>query len=137
MRCLRIQRSRSLTAAALIAASLPIAIVAQDELPEGAGRDTVKRICSDCHEISTVTGARRTRLGWQQTVDDMVSRGAQGSDDDMAAVVAYLTEWFGKINVNTATAAELQKVLGFSEKEARAMVSYREQNGKIKSFDEL
>jgi competence ComEA-like helix-hairpin-helix protein len=112
-------------------------VAAQSELPEGAGREAVKRICSNCHEIATVISARRTRIGWQQTLDDMVSRGAEGSDEDMEAVVAYLTEWFGKVNVNTASAAELQKVLGLSEKEGRAIASYREQNGKIKSFDEL
>ena len=110
---------------------------AQSELPEGPGKEPVKRICSECHEIGAVISSRRTRIGWQQITDDMISRGAEGSDEDMAAVVAYLTAWFGKTNVNTATVAELQKTLDLSGKEARAIMSYREQNGKIKNFDEL
>jgi competence ComEA-like helix-hairpin-helix protein len=120
-----------------VALAFPVWLAAQAELPDGPARETVKKICSSCHEIDTVTSSRRTRLGWQQITDDMISRGAEGSDEDMAAVIAYLTTWFGKINVNTATVAELQKTLGLSEKEAHAITAYREQNGKFKNYDEL
>jgi hypothetical protein len=34
-------------------------------------------------------------MGWQQTVEDMIARGAEGSDDDIEAVVDYLTTYFG------------------------------------------
>ena len=122
---------------AALAAAVPLALAAQAELPDGPGRDAVKKVCGNCHEIDTVIGSRRTKMGWQQITDDMISRGAEGSDEEMAAVVAYLAQWFGKINVNTAPAADLQKALGLAEKEARAITSYREQNGKIKNFDEL
>jgi len=67
----------------------------------------------------------------------MVSRGAEGTDDEMSTVVEFLSTWFGKLNVNTASAGELQKSLGLSEKEAQAILSYRAQNGKYKNFDEL
>jgi len=70
-------------------------------------------------------------------VDDMVDRGAEGSEEDMTAVVDYLAAYFGKVNVNAASAAELQKALGIPEKEARAIISYRDQNGNIKGFDQL
>ena len=122
---------------AAIFALISMALQAQSELPEGPGKEPVKRICAQCHEVATVISSRRTKIGWQQMTDDMISRGAEGTDEDMAAVVAYLTAWFGKTNVNTAAAAELQKTLDLSEKEARAILSYREQNGKIRSFDEL
>ena len=55
----------------------------------------------------------------------------------MEAVVAYLTTYFGKVNVNTATVQDLEKVLELSGKEAQAIVAYREQNRKIKDFEEL
>ncbi|PWT92565.1 MAG: hypothetical protein C5B56_02115 [Proteobacteria bacterium] len=112
-------------------------VCAQTELPDGAGRDTAKKICANCHEIESVISARRTKAGWQQITDDMVARGAEGSEEELAAVVAYLAEWFGKVNVNTAAPAELQKTLGLSEKEARAIVSYREQRGKYANFEGL
>jgi competence ComEA-like helix-hairpin-helix protein len=113
------------------------AVYGQTELPDGPGKRQAQKICGNCHEIETVVSSRRTKIGWQQITDDMISRGAEGTDEEMAAVVAYLTEWFGKINVNTASATELEKTLGFSEKEARALLTYREQNGKIASFEEL
>jgi len=106
-------------------------------LPEGAGRDAVKKICGTCHEIEAVVASRRTRIGWERSVDDMVTRGAEGSDEEMAAVVRYLTANFGKVNVNTAAAAEIEKSLGFSAQEAQAIVAYREKSGKIKDFEEL
>ena len=110
---------------------------APDSLPDGKGRDAVRKICIGCHEIATVIGSRRTRIGWRQSVDDMVSRGAEGSDDEMQAIVDYLTEFFGKINVNTASPRDLESALGLSTAEAKAIVGYREQNGKYKDFDQL
>jgi competence ComEA-like helix-hairpin-helix protein len=111
--------------------------LAAQELPQAPARETVKKICGNCHEIETVISSRHTKIGWQQITDDMISRGAEGTDDEMAAVVAYLTTWFGKINVNTAPAADLQKTLGLPEQEARAITAYRERNGKIRNFEEL
>jgi competence protein ComEA len=106
-------------------------------LPDGKGRDAVQKICTNCHEIETVVAARRTRMGWQQNIDDMISRGAEGSDEEMEAVVSYLTTFFGKVNVNTATAEDLQKSLSLTEKEAQAIAAYRQQNGKFKDLDQL
>jgi competence ComEA-like helix-hairpin-helix protein len=130
-------RCRKSKLAAAIALSFPLFLAAQTELPAGPGREAVKKVCSDCHEIETVISSRRTKAGWQQITDDMVSRGAEGTDEEMAAVVQYLTTWFGKVNVNTASVADLQKLLDLSEKQARAIAAYRDHNGKIKNFDEL
>jgi competence ComEA-like helix-hairpin-helix protein len=118
-----------------------IGIVAAQEkksnLPDGPGKDSLERVCSSCHELESVTAARRTKAGWQRTIDDMVDRGAEGSDEDMAAILSYLTTFYGRVNVNAATAQELEKSLDLSAKEAQAIVAYREHNGKIKNLDEL
>ena len=117
-----------------------IAAAGQDapgKLPEGKGKAEVEKICISCHEAGTVLGIRRTRIGWERNVDDMVARGAEGSDEELETVVAYLTRFFGKVNVNTASAKELQSSLGFSEQEAQAIVAYREQNGSFKDFEQL
>ena len=121
-------------------AGVAFAAVAQDapdKLPEGKGKAEVKKICTACHEIESVIGARRTRIGWERNVEDMVTRGAEGSDEEMQLVVDYLTRFYGKINVNTASAKELQSVLGLSEKETQAIVDWRKQNGNIKDFEQL
>jgi competence protein ComEA len=110
---------------------------AQSALPEGTGRDAVKKICGNCHEIDTVVSSRRTKIAWQQITDDMISRGAEGTEEEMAGVVSYLAEWFGKLNVNTAPLADMEKMLELPRKEAEAIVAYRERNGSIKSFEML
>lgn len=109
----------------------------QRPLPEAPGKELVQKICGTCHEAEAVIGSRRTKIGWQQTVEDMIARGADGSEEQMAAVITYLTTYFGKVNVNTATTEDLEKTLELPEKEAQAIVSYRERNSKIKDFEEL
>jgi competence ComEA-like helix-hairpin-helix protein len=106
-------------------------------LPDGAGKEATRKICGNCHEITTVISSRRTKIAWEQMVDDMITRGAEGSDADMETVVAYLTANFGKVNVNIAAAADLQKALGLSENEAQALTSYRAKNGNYKNFEDL
>ncbi len=97
----------------------------------------VAKLCVGCHELDTATSSLHTKIGWKQTVDDMMARGAEGSAEDVQAVVEYLTNYFGKINVNTASAQELQASLGLSQTESKAIVTYREQNGKVKDFEQL
>jgi competence ComEA-like helix-hairpin-helix protein len=106
-------------------------------LPAGSGKQAVEKVCKGCHEMDTVIQVRRTMIGWQDMVQDMVSRGAEGSDDELSAVVQYLTQFFGKINVNTATAKELGTFLLLTDKETQAIVDYRETNGNFKDFEQL
>jgi competence protein ComEA len=110
---------------------------AQGGLPAGAGKEAVERSCTGCHEIDTVVTARRTRAGWREMVDDMTSRGATGSPEELASVVSYLTQFFGKINVNTAPAEEMAKFVGIAEKEAESIVEYRRSHGDFKNQEQL
>ena len=113
-----------------------------DGLPEGPGRDAVRKMCGGaCHEIDVVTSERLSKQGWSNTVDTMVSRGANGSDEEIAAVIDYLALHFGrempKINVNTETAQALAAGLALSRDEAQAIVEYREKEGKFKTWEDL
>jgi competence protein ComEA len=108
-----------------------------DGLPEGKGKAAMLRACVGCHEIEVATRNRYTETGWRRMVNTMVERGAELSEPEIADVTAYLSKNFGKANVNTAAAAQLEEALGLTEKEAQAIVSYREQNGDIKSLDQL
>jgi competence protein ComEA len=135
-------RSQQLKYAAMMLLTLVLATIAggqenKSNLPDGPGKEQLQRVCSSCHELETVTAARRTKGGWQQTIEDMVDRGAEGSEEDMVAVLSYLTTFYGRVNVNTASAEELQKSLDLSAKDAHAIVVYREQNGKINNFEQL
>ena len=83
-----------------------------------------------------------TKDRWSKVVDEMVARGATGTDDEIDEVVDYLATHFGpanvkRVNVNKADASELSAVLGISAADANAIVSYRAQNGPFKSWQDL
>ena len=67
----------------------------------------------------------------------MVERGAQGTDDDFAAVQDYLVAHYGRVNVNRGTAKDLSTVLKIPEKDADAIVAFRTANGPFTDFDAL
>jgi competence protein ComEA len=113
---------------------------AGERLPPGPGRDAVKKVCSACHSAENVVGMAKTRDEWGDIVGDMVARGAQGTSDEFNDVVDYLTAHFpprSKINVNKASAADLEDDLGLSPKDAEAIVHYRAQNGDFKNIEDV
>ena len=119
-------------------ATVPVAAGNQsDGLSETKGKAAFERACVGCHQIEVATNSRYTETGWRQMVNTMVQRGAELSPSEIVNVTAYLSKNFGKLNVNTAAAAQLEETLGLTEKEAQAIVSYREQSGDIKSLDQL
>ena len=85
----------------LLCCSMPVMSVSalgarQTPLPDGTGKKEFQQVCSGCHPAEdAVTGPRRSRAAWQQVVQEMVVRGAEGSDDELKLVVDYLTEQFG------------------------------------------
>lgn len=108
-----------------------------DVLPPGPGRDTVQRLCSACHGVSTVTGARRTAADWTKVTADMLARGNVGNATDSEAVAGYLTAHFGRVDINTATEQEIATVLDLTPAEAAAIVEFRTHEGGIRTFDDL
>jgi len=107
------------------------------ELPNGPGKAEVLKLCLDCHDQDTITVDNRTREAWKKTIAKMVDRGAEGTDEQFDAIIAYLTKNFGRINVNKATAEEIVSGIDFSPKEAGAIVAYREKNGSYKEWRDL
>jgi len=65
------------------------------DLPEGKGKELTARVCSGCHGMESIVRAKRTKERWAETVDDMVSRGAKGTDEEFDQIVEYLTANFG------------------------------------------
>jgi hypothetical protein len=62
-------------------------------LPEGKGRDTTLRLCSNCHRIERWDKQRHTPDQWSDIVDDMVGRGMEASDEDLTTVNSYLSKY--------------------------------------------
>jgi competence protein ComEA len=113
---------------------------ASSEMPDGTGKDTVMKVCSECHTMDTIRKRRLNRDEWSAKIQDMVQRGAQGSDEEFSAVLDYLTHNFGpdsKIWVNTAPFVELKAILVLTNEEAQAIVDYRAQNGNFSQWTDL
>lgn len=118
--------------------AVALALSQSNDLPEGKGKDVIERMCINCHGIEQVTAQRYSKKYWGSVVDDMVSRGAEGSDEDVNLAIAYLARNFGKpVNINTATAKDIETDLSFTAAEAQSVVQYRTDKGAIKSFEEL
>jgi len=123
------------SAAALDAQSL--------KLPDGPGKEVTQKVCGACHGAELVIGRQEERETWGAIVEDIIQRGATGTDEEMYQVVDYLSAHFNKsspvmkINVNKATAKDLQSALRLSDKQAAAIVHQREEKGDFKSIEEL
>ncbi|PYX53460.1 MAG: hypothetical protein DMG76_25550 [Acidobacteria bacterium] len=86
-------------------ACLTFAISGQAQsLPEGKGRADFQRICGTCHSLARATSQRMTRGQWTRIVDDMVSRGAQGTQDELNNVMTYLTTNFSNADAAAGVA---------------------------------
>ncbi len=111
------------------------------ELPAGAGKDTLVRVCSKCHSPDNVIANGQDRTGWEGTITKMAGFGAVATDDEFTDILDYLVKNFpansGPINVNKATAPQLASGLGLTDTEAAAVVAYRKKNGDFKTIDDL
>lgn len=59
------------------------------------GRATFQRSCSPCHNTRRVTSHRLSHAGWENVVDNMISRGAKATPEEQEQIVGYLTANFG------------------------------------------
>ena len=122
--------------------TLVFAAAALAELPPGPGREEMIRTCSRCHSPEIVATAHQTRDQWQVTISKMANLGAEANDNEFEAILDYLASHFGPaaaqpININKATAVEIECVLEITRSESKKIVAYREQHGAFKSIDDL
>ena len=76
-------------------AATPAAPAPDGGLPEGAGRDTLMRLCSSCHAPDVVAGKQRSPQEWHDMVHLMAERSGEGTDEELAEITAYLVKNFG------------------------------------------
>ncbi len=108
------------------------------ELPEAKGKDLYEKICGACHGTDVVFKIRTTKEKWKNTVDEMASRGAEGTDEQLDTIIEYLAKCFGpRVNVNKADPKELQTQFDVTAKEAEAIVQYRKDKGDFKDVADL
>ena len=73
-------------------------LAAGTQLPDGAGKAIVQKVCSGCHAPEIVMGRHETKEGWEQIVSSMVDKGANGTDDEFNTIIDYLATNFPKSN---------------------------------------
>jgi competence ComEA-like helix-hairpin-helix protein len=174
---IRFVASMALVSLALVSGSAQTTPATADTntLPDGAGKAIVQKQCVMCHSLSVVTTKRASHTEWTQVVNQMVSRGADLSDDEIDTVIEYLSSHYGPldqkatpstassagdqpsssdpsappvaadatasptatVNVNKASAQDLESSLGLAKAEAEAVVRYREQNGNFKTWHDV
>jgi competence ComEA-like helix-hairpin-helix protein len=113
------------------------AALAQDDLPAGKGKETLENTCTECHGLDQVLEHLRTPEEWRQIASQMRRKGATMTDEELDALVGYLAQNFGAVNVNKATAAELEKELGLPARAASAIVKHRESKGAFRDWRDL
>ena len=112
------------------------------QIPDGPGREETTKLCRPCHELARSVSLRQDRAGWTTTLRKMTAFGMKASDKELEIVLDYLSKHYPaedvpKVNVNTATAIELESGLNLRRSQAKAVIEYREKNGEFKSIDDL
>lgn len=125
-------------AAFLVLASAAVA----QQLPDGPGRAETEKLCKQCHEVARSISPRLDRDGWGQTMTKMTAFGMKSTSEEYALVLDYLVKNYPaedvpRINVNQATAIQLESVLGLRRSQAKEVLAYREKNGDFKTIDDL
>ena len=125
------------TALFAFASLLLVSLAPAQDLPEGKGKDITEKTCTACHGMEAVTSMHVAKDAWTDVVNDMRSRGADGTNADFDNIIAYLAKYFGpEVNVNKAAAKELES-LDITSDESAAIVKYRTDKGSIKDFADL
>jgi competence protein ComEA len=107
-------------------------------LPDGPDKALVEAVCSECHTTERIAAQQLTKPQWADKVLEMLQEAPDIKQSERDRIVEYLAKNFpAHANVNKATAKELQAVLEISPESAGAIVSYRQQNGRFKTLDEL
>ena len=130
---------RSLAAIFMVGlvAAAGAAVVSNAQEPEDAPAAAFRRVCSNCHDADRIRATRRTRTQWEEIIEKMIDRGAEGTSEDFTTAEEYLLRVSGRVNVNRAQAKDIIAVLSVTQKDADAIIEYRKTNGEFKDFDTL
>jgi competence protein ComEA len=130
---------RSLTTVFIVGlfAAAGAVVVSSAQEPEDAPAAAFRRVCSSCHDSERILATRRTRTQWEEIIEKMIDRGAEGTSEDFTTAEVYLLRVSGRVNVNRAQAQDIVAVLSVTQKDADAIIEYRKANGEFKDFDAL
>ncbi len=144
----RLLRVISTIASLTLLATLPVRLSAEPTVqgaPDAARylaqvaaeRTAHVELCSMCHDANLVAGFNRLPTEWDEVLVRMQSYGTVGAPEQFALVRGFLLRSYGKVNINTAPAADLAPVMDLQPEIAEAVVAYRTEHGEFKSPDDL
>jgi competence protein ComEA len=129
--------TKSVVVALAIGCSLSVSVDLATGSQQANGEEVFLNRCGTCHATERALVAPRTRKGWEGVLAEMVNNnGAQLESGEPEAILAFLTERHGLVNVNDAKATELVAI-GLSQKDADAIVAYRTEHGPFADFAAL
>jgi hypothetical protein len=86
---------RALAAVCVLAAALFMTACGSSASSSSDGAALLNERCTKCHAVDRVTSLKKDQAGWQATVDRMRSHGANLTDTEATALVAYLAKQYG------------------------------------------
>jgi competence protein ComEA len=113
------------------------AVFAQN-LPDGPDEDLVEAVCTACHDSARIVAKQGTKADWQAKILEMLQECPDVSQAERDRIADYLAKNFPRrVNVNKASAQEIQATLEISTQEAEAIVRYRGEKGMFRALDDL
>ncbi len=86
----------------------------------------VAKVCTSCHAMQLVMDTPRDYDAWHDTVQKMIDRGAQGSQEEFALVMDFLFQNMTTVDVNHAGLEDLMTVLQAPQAAGEAIIARRE-----------
>lgn len=93
-----------------------------------ADAKAVAAVCTACHTSAQFLTAARPYLRWEQTMQDMLDRGAVATDDQLDHILSYLVKNITIVNVNTSPPDQLAMTLQIPGSVAAEIVAKRTRN---------
>jgi competence ComEA-like helix-hairpin-helix protein len=115
-------------------------------MPDGPGKQFILMQCTACHQPDHFTKYHHTSEEWQVIIARMGTRVPGATKPDLDAVLKYFVtnypkveapEDANKVNMNKATAKDLETRLDLAASEAEAIVHYRETHGDFKEWRDM
>jgi len=98
---------------------------ASDLDPDPADAKAVAAVCTACHSSAQFLTAARPYLRWEQTMQDMLDRGAVATDDQLDHILSYLVKNITIVNINSSPPDQLGMTLQIPSTVADEIVAKR------------
>jgi competence protein ComEA len=110
-------------AAVVLGSAVTLTALHQEARPEPPPEFT--KVCVRCHPAEKIVEGRRSKAQWDQVLEQMVARGATGTEQEFDAVFEFLVTHYGRVAINAAPADEIAQVLHLEPGVADTIVKSR------------